>query len=86
LIVHTPCDNRGVEGSGPTRAIWITRRLTTVRHIRGLAQGLEEAGALDYAQVEIVSIDDSRGAELPDGRVITIDTLPAEGVLWVQSD
>lgn len=69
-----------------TRVTWITRQSTTVRHIRGLLKRLEEADALDYADVKILTIEDERGVSLPDGQVLTLDNLPAEGLLFIPND
>jgi hypothetical protein len=69
-----------------TRAVWITRQSTTVRHIRGLLEGLTAADALDYAEVKILTVEDERGVALPGGQVLTLDNLPAEGVLLFPDD
>jgi hypothetical protein len=69
-----------------TRTTWITRQTTTVRHIRGLLKRLEEANALDYAEVKILTIEDERGVLLPDGQVLTLDNLPAQGLLFIPDD
>ncbi|WP_305779292.1 hypothetical protein [Nocardia nova] len=76
-----------------TNAIWITREVTTVRHLRGLLEGLETRGVvLDYATVRVMCLrpDGNSGIELPgeafpDGQstVLTYDNLPAEGLLVV---
>jgi hypothetical protein len=66
-----------------TRATWITRQSTTVRHIRGLLKQLEETEVLDYAEVKIMSIEDECGVSLPDGQVLTLDNLPAQGLLFI---
>lgn len=88
-------------GMTTTQTIWITRQVTTVRHIRGLLEGLEAAGALDFAEVKIMAVDDERGVVVPreavasiaDGDVelagdvlVTADNLPPEGILWVAEE
>jgi hypothetical protein len=84
-----------------TQTLWITRQVTTVRHIRGLLAGLEAADALDFAEVKIIAVDDERGAMVPRQAVssiagksvepsgdvlITAGNLPPEGILWVADD
>jgi len=66
-----------------THATWITRQRTTVRHIRGLLDSLEAAGALEYAEVTIMAVDDQRGVTLASGQLLTQDNLPAEGILML---
>jgi hypothetical protein len=84
-----------------TQTLWITRQVTTVRHIRGLLEGLQAAGALDYAEVKIMAVDDERGVlvprkaissiadqivELAGDVLITAENLPPEGILWVAEE
>jgi hypothetical protein len=84
-----------------TQALWITRQITTVRHIRGLLAGLESAGALDYAELKIMVVDDERGVlvpreavssigdqsvELVGDVVVTAENLPPEGILWLPEE
>ncbi|WP_280434313.1 hypothetical protein [Nocardia carnea] len=79
-----------------TNATWIIREITTVKHLRGLLEGLESHGVrLDYESVRIMSLrpDSDSGIELPgemfpDGQsvVLTYDTLPPEGILLVTED
>jgi hypothetical protein len=64
-----------------TQALWVTRATTTVRHIRGLLEGLEGANALDYAQVTIMAVGDEGAIVLPGGKVIQQIDLPVQGLL-----
>jgi hypothetical protein len=64
-----------------TRTVWVTRQRTTVRHIRGLLEGLETANALDFAEVKIMTLEDGAVVTLPGGHVLTQDNLPPEGLL-----
>lgn len=66
-----------------TQAVWVTRQATTVRHLRGVLDQLEAAHALDYANVRIMTVEEDRAVTLPGGRLFTLDTLPAEGVLVI---
>lgn len=75
----------------PTTVIWITRRHTTVRHIRGLAEALDQADALAYAEVRIMPVDDEHGAELPGGMPLTMPdgttlTVPPEGQVFTMEN
>jgi hypothetical protein len=66
-----------------TQAIWITYQETTVRQLRALVKSLDEANALDYAQVKIMAVDDESALVLPNGQVLAVDNLPAQGILIV---
>ena len=70
----------------PTYAVWITRGTTTVKHIRGLLEGLEKAESLEYAQLRILTVDDEQGVRFGDGILITQDNLPPEGLLIFDQD
>lgn len=69
-----------------TSAVWITRQTTTLRHLRGLLERLEQLEAVDYAQVKIMTVDEERAVELPWGVILTLDNLPAEGILAVPEE
>lgn len=73
-----------------TRFTWIIRERTTLAHIRGVLLGLEEQGAVDLAEVRIVTVDEGRAVSAPAGVfggtgadvLITVDNLPPEGILF----
>ncbi len=65
------------------QTVWVTRERTTVGHIRGLLVGLEQAGALDLAEVRVMTLGDTTGVTLPNGMVFTQDNLPVQGFLFV---
>ncbi|MEV4209641.1 type II toxin-antitoxin system death-on-curing family toxin [Nocardia salmonicida] len=89
LAVHA----RGAEPC--TAATWITREKVTMKHLRGLLQGLTSHGeVLDYTQVRIMAVpnDLSAGVTLPGemfGRdedlVVNDENLPPEGILLFAS-
>ena len=59
-------------GGETTRVLWITRRYTTVRHVRGLLEGLEHVDALPYAEVRIMPVDEDHAVTLPGGMRLTL--------------
>lgn len=69
----------------PTTTVWITRERVTVKHIRGLLQGLEEDQALDYSEVRILVVPDEAAVTTPWG-VFTVKSLPPQGLLFVSDD
>jgi hypothetical protein len=69
----------------PTVTVWITRERVTVKHIRGLLEGLEGEQALDYSEVRILVVSDDAAVTTPWG-VFTVDTLPPQGLLFVSDD
>ena len=71
-----------------TETVWITRERITLRHLRGLIEGLEASEALDYTTIRIMVVANEGLAQgVRFGRfVITEDNLPAEGMLIVGED
>ena len=84
-----------------TQTVWFTRELVTVRHLRGLIEGLDQVGALDHAEVKIVAIPPDGIARLPKELVtsigdhevspegdllLTYDNLPVQGILWAANE
>jgi len=82
-----------------TEVVWICRDQVTPRHIKGLGIALERVGALEYTLIRIMAVDETSGAELPDGEwklpsgvviqggeTITTANLPAEGILLVPNE
>jgi hypothetical protein len=85
--------------SGVTKVVWVCRDRVTTMHIKGLVVGLEQLGALDYAEIHILPVSEDRGVHMPPGNwrgpdgspiaggyVFTLDTLPPHGLLFVGSD
>jgi hypothetical protein len=64
-----------------TETLWITRERVTVLHIKGLLEGLQQGGALDYAEVRILALPAGGFFEVPGGKVFREIDLPAEGIL-----
>jgi hypothetical protein len=78
-----------------TSAVWITRENTTVRHIRGLLEGLEAHEAVDFAQIRIMVVpsDMSGGVQIPGSltpngqpAVYTDADLPPKGLLFFSDE
>jgi hypothetical protein len=74
-----------------TEAIWVTRKITTKRHLRGLLEGLNRADTLDLTQVTIMVLDDTHVIRVDPPMVrtpmvITQDNLPPEGLLVMPDD
>jgi hypothetical protein len=82
-----------------TRVIWITRQRVTVRHVRGLLDGLDQLEALAMAEVDIRTVSEADayvlepgpwrfpgGGVAESGYVFTSDNLPVQGVLLVAAD
>ena len=65
-----------------TQAVWFTRQRTTLRHLRGLLEGLERQGALDYAEVRIMTVGgdegDKQGVFFPKELITSIVGSPRE--------
>lgn len=68
-----------------TEVTWVTRERTTVRHVRGLLEGLEKLGALDYAEVRILTVSDEQAVDVW-GQVVTVNNLPPQGLLFSRDD
>jgi len=97
-VVSVSMKEQDLDSVPATQTVWITRQLTTMRHVRGLLEALVEAGTLDFGEVKIMVVEDGRplsvprqllapileaGADLSGEAVITADNLPAEGILFI---
>ena len=79
--VPEPDEQEAETLQGP--AAWITRRRTSVRHIRGLLRAFDNAGLDSHAEVRIYEVDSRRAVSLPNGAIVTQSNLPPEGILFV---
>ena len=77
--------------------VWICREESTLAALRGLVRALEDHNGLGYATIKILTVNESRGVEIPagsrdsDGRplgphVFTVDNCPAGGVLLLTDE
>lgn len=75
-----------------TLATWVTRETTTLRHLRGIVESLDARGAVSLSQIKIMVVPDNLssgvvldGSLFPngEGRIVTADNLPAEGLLFI---
>ena len=80
-----------------TMVVWICREEATLAALQGLVRTLEGDNGLRYATVRILTVNESRGIELPagsrgpDGRplgphVFTVDNCPAGRVLLLTDE
>ena len=80
-----------------TMFVWICREESTLAALQGLVRTLEDQDGLRYATIKILTVNESRGIEIPagsrgpDGRplgphVFTVDNCPAGGVLLLTDE
>ena len=80
-----------------TMFVWICREESTLAALQGLVRTLEDQNGLRYATIKILTVNESRGIEIPagsrdpDGRrlgphVFTVDNCPAGGVLLLTDE
>lgn len=67
-------------------ASWVTREITTLKHLRGVVEALESENALDLCEVRlfVLRADDSTAVQIPtsDGPMpVFYDSLPTRGIL-----
>jgi hypothetical protein len=77
--------------------VWICREESTLAALQGLVRTLEDQNGLRYATIKILTVNGSRGIEIPagsrdsDGRpvgphVFTVDNCPAGGILLLTDE
>lgn len=64
-----------------TQTVWITRQATTMLHVKGLLQALEQLGLLDYGEVRIMAMAEGDAIEIPPGFRLPDDTVLAGGAI-----
>ena len=64
-----------------TLAVWITHSETNLSLVRGMVTELENAGALDLAQVRILAVTPGQTAVDVLGKVYLAEDIPASGIL-----
>lgn len=75
-----------------TMSVWITRERTTLNHVKGLLEALNQQGLLDYGEVRIIALTEGAAFEIPagfrlsdnsvlGGGIVREIDLPAEGLL-----
>jgi hypothetical protein len=69
-----------------TFAVWITRQTTTLRHLRGLLERLEQVDAVEYTQIKILTVEEEHAVEMPSVQVLTLDNLRAKELLAVPDE